>query len=255
MIITLTPHDVSPRVDIELSALPVGTTTLTITRIADGRTWKVRIAGSILAGSTAYTEDAEAPTGVVVYYRVTALSSTGSVLEEQQVSTGPIADAPHSMVWLSDPLDATSAVLVTLSTPSIRERPRPRQVADSWPIGGDLAHSAWSASTRGPLYFEIHPEEADYDTVMDLLDGPVLIRPPAHYRIGAAVYGIPRDVLPAVDLHPWRAQVSFSIVPSVGPTVSVLLPRRTLGDVEDEGLTLGELEDQYLTLGEMEVGH
>lgn len=256
--VTLTPHDAPPRVDIECSDLPAGTTSLSITRIVDGWERDVRLAGSILAGTTAYTEDAEAPTGVTVYYHVTALGSTGAVLDEWQGSTGPIADAPGALVWISDPLDATSARLVQCTSETDPERPFEREVSDSWGIGAEFAHTSHGALRHGVRRIEILcRSQEEHASVRDIVSGPIQIRAAAWRDLPTLLYGTPRGVSLRVTPSPddWWSLATFTIVPSVGPMVPTLLPRRTLGDVEDEGTALGELEDQYLTLGAMEVGH
>lgn len=252
MIIDLVPHNSPPRVDVSISGLDPTTERLTIVRIVDGEEWPVRLAGVILAGTGAFTEDHEAPTGAVLYYRVTAYNATGAVLEEQQTSVAALTDAPESWVWLSDPLDATSARLVLMTSETDRERTYPIPLSISHPRSSRYgtaaySHAAYGRRQFGPGRWQIFCETGEeHDAVMALLAGSVLIRPQQWHRLGAQIYGVPDGLTAAVTgkapgEQEYFSILTFEITPTRGPGVSVLVPRRTWADVLSEGATWNDI--------------
>lgn len=244
MLITLTtpsfvPEDV-PRVDLTITQIPAEAARLTVERLTDGQWWTVRTPGTILSGTSAYLEDHEAPVGVPITYRVTAYNTAGTVLAESTRQIDPLPDPPTGWVWLSDPLDALSARLVRCTSETDPERPLEREISDAFPLGSRFGVSSYGSQRWGELRWQVYCRDAEeHRAVADLLAGGVLIRAESWRDFPPLIYGPPRGVSQQVTPRPgdfWSLH-TFAIVPSVGPGVSTILPRRVWADYMAEAAT------------------
>lgn len=104
MILTATPQpdDSPPSVLLQVSAIPAGTTTVTITRAVNlVPTAPVRGAEALpIVGTTTGIVDYEAPFGVPIVYLATAYDTTGAKLAAAQLT----AELDVDEMWISDPL-------------------------------------------------------------------------------------------------------------------------------------------------------
>lgn len=243
------PTDI-PRIDLLVTEVPDGTVVLNVERRVGGRWWRVRTPGNPVSGATAYIEDAEVPVGAQVPYQAAALSVDGSVLATATATAAALPDPPSGRVWLSDPLDAASAVLVQCTSETDPQRPFEMDIDDAYPLGARFGSAAYGVQRHGALRFEVYcPNRSIHSAVAELLSGGVLVRAEAWRDLPPLIYGPPRDYAQRVTPRGgdfWSLH-EFSIIPTVGPGVSVVLPRRTWADLMAEAATWADVVAMYPT--------
>lgn len=230
-----------PRVDLTITQIPAEAARLTVERLLDGQWWTVRTPGTILSGTSAYLEDHEAPVGIPITYRVAAYNPSGTLLAESTRQIDPLPDPPTGHVWLSDPLDALSARLVLCAADSDVDRPLTIPYSDAYPLGSPVVTTSYGTRTWGPIVWIVDAADQDeHRAISSLLTGGVLIRAESARDLPPLIYGPPRDLIQSVDQIANSVRYSrhtFSIVPSVGPGVSTILPRRVWADYMAEAAT------------------
>lgn len=252
MIISTDVHHTPPRVDLSISDLPAATTELVVTRVVGRDEWRVRRPGAILAATTAYLEDPEVPTGVPVTYQLLALGSDGAELDRESTVVDPLPDAPSGSVWLSDPLDAASAVLATVLDGTTPEQTFPVDIVHTVPVGMSLGiTSRGMRHVAGPMPFRmLGHTAADFNALDAILRNAteILIRPQSWKRMPPLIYGVPQELSlgsifrAGIDWSMW----SFTIQPDIGPGLDLLLPRRTWADLMAECSTWGASDDSVM---------
>lgn len=208
MIITLTASPTPPRVEIVATGMPATTTTVTVTRSTDTDTWPVRGGAEALAGTGLMVVDWETPTGVPVTYQITARDSTGATVDTATATATTIPDAGPGWMWLSDPLDETSPILVHTHTGTDAHRAGGRDTTSAHPLG-----SRWPVPSIGP-----RTRLQDWHLVLLLDDttaGPVralsdralivCVRPAAALRLEPLLY----VAVTGSDEEPWHEQLGL----------------------------------------------
>jgi len=119
MIITGAPQPGStpPSVLVDVSAIPAGSVTYTITRTVGGGTATLRGASkTTVLGTTAGATDYEAPFGLPISYAITTYANDGITVTGQAQSGQVLLDV--DVMWISDPLSpAVSAACRGVKSP------------------------------------------------------------------------------------------------------------------------------------------
>ena len=254
MIVALTSQAEPPSVALDVSGLPAGTASLSVLRLVEASALSavsVRGARGSVVGTTATLTDWDAPTGVPVVYRLTALGADGAILDTTDKVLPAIADDPLSRAWLSDPLDPTSAVRVTLLLGTDETRSYPADLSVTYPHGDGLGR-AQVGQRRQPIYrLVMSAEGADAAAVSRLLTSALslLWRPPSGLRLPPAVYGVTADVSESVWGQRWVADADthweIALTATRGPGRDVIRAGWTYGDVIALGLTYRRLFVAY----------
>lgn len=131
----------SPRVLVGVTDLPPAVATVNVTRVAEGRTFKVRGGVNLFGVSAASVLDFEAPFGVLSSYRAEMVDSTGLSIGFTNAATTTLAASllpDTSYVWIHQPLKPSLAILASMraETASDVVRPSPGQVVV--PEGGTV---------------------------------------------------------------------------------------------------------------------
>lgn len=249
--VTLDTHTSPPSVDIAVSGLPVGTASLSVLRVVSAdilSAASVRGASSALVGTTADVTDWDAPTGVPVTYRVTALSGDGTVLESAEATSDVIPDPGGSLGWLSDPLDVDSPLTVTMMMGTDAQRNYDMPVSLSYPVGDGLGRAVYG-TRRQPTYQLVLRVEGltAASTLRELLtrNASMLWRPPSHLGLPPVIYGVaqpqelPQGPRPVGDtpVFYWSADLTATR----GPGWDILRGGWTYGDILALGLTYRQL--------------
>lgn len=169
----LTPHvddAPCPRVEVFFDALKAGTATLTMWRLASGRTEEVRGAIRAQTGGALARIDFEAPFNVPITYRAEMFNAAGQSLgfTESADVTLPVSDT-----WMHNPLSPQGAVRVQFGgdTASTISRPVPGVV--SRPLGRRVG-VVLSEPRQGVMGLPLDvrtTSDADADRVQALIGG------------------------------------------------------------------------------------
>lgn len=126
-----------PRVEVYFATLPTGTATVTVTRLAERREFKVRGAVRAATAGTLSRFDFEIPLGVPVVYRGECFDAAGMSLGFTTEAEITLPENPQT--WIHNPIDPSGAVLVDVDNLSAQEltyqvegelvRPQGRRVA------------------------------------------------------------------------------------------------------------------------------
>lgn len=224
----------------------------------DGRTHH-QIMRRTVAGTSALLEDYTAPTGEATYL-VRALA--GGVVVAEANLTVLTPEPPQSHVWISDPLDETSAVLVPLLIEGDRERPRHATVATSHTVGGRVISSI-GPRYRGLWQIVIHATDPGMiNRLQDFFDNAssVLIRGGSELFLPGRMYGAIPASSESLRLH--RPQTdgawAIDIQPDDGPGIDAIISTWTWEALEAfceaHDITWDNLGDTYPTWLDLERG-
>jgi hypothetical protein len=121
-----------PRVLVAFSVFEPGTTTVTVYRIAGGRTFRVRgaVRAAVAGGLSRY--DFEAPFGLELFYRAEMFDAAGVSLGF--TGTGSVV-LDVAETWVHNPLDPAGATTVALRDNALRDLVRPSEGQVFYPQG------------------------------------------------------------------------------------------------------------------------
>lgn len=200
---TITPiwADNPPHVTITVTGMPTGTATMTITRIVGTHETTVRGADrSLVAGTSGLVVDWDAPVGQTITYRVDCWSAGGGALTGGvaigQATTGGI---DCDTAWISDPLDPSTGMHVTLMAGSDDEVSHDQQVSLSTPRWSTHLPSAVVGGRQlgGKRTLVVRLDTLDAAQHMeDMLASAVmiLVRAPAIRHRTGSLYMVPATV-------------------------------------------------------------
>lgn len=188
--ITFTTAPPSARVIFSSADLFAKTETITAYRVIDGVSTTVRSAVRIFAVGGALFDDAEVPVGVTVEYRAQQFDGTGKELGFTQ-SASVLVPGERGVGWVSDPLDASSAVRVVLAESAGRlpRRPVPGAV---YRVGARTVALVGSRGLLQDLPMDFYTETtADRQAIWNLIGatgGLLLFRTPPPVPIPRLLY-------------------------------------------------------------------
>lgn len=253
-----------PEARIDVSGIPDGAARLEVTRRVAGVTMFAPRATSAVAGTTGLAQDFDVPLGVPVEYRVDAVAADGAVLASAQADavTGP--DVPDSHVWVSDPLDTGSAMLVRALVGTDQARSYPAAV-ETWATGsggrsGSVGPRAGLESWPLVLWVEGAEEVRRLRWLLTESSG-LLVRAPAAHQLPPLMFGFvptPTETAsPIPGMHAW-AQWQVELRITDGPMLKVALARWSWRDLTDfclaEGITWATLEAVFPTWRDVRLG-
>lgn len=263
-----TGADPCPRVEIEITPMPVDADTLTIWRSWAGRRAIVRGVNNVEVAGDYLTTDYEVPLGVPVTYTcITA--DAGAVPSE--VSAGSTVTVTVPDVWMQDPLDPASALPVRTTRTSMTSGLE--VIGDSFmpavypstsstsPISGsDLPMGfggARGAASRMPLTI-IAWSAGDATALRELIRQafPMCVRAPATEvpQLGGLTYMSLGDLL-ETPLPGWAATVFSTSADAVrAPATSIVVQIRTFDDLLTEAATFDDLLTLYATFIDLQRG-
>ena len=254
--VTLATHTSPPSVDIAISGLPVGTASLSVLRVVSVdilAAASVRGASSALVGTTADVTDWDAPTGVPVTYRVTALSGDGTVLESAEATSDVIPDQWGAIEgwrgWLSDPLNPTAAKSVCLLAGTGASRTSSMPVAFSYPAtSGGFARAVYGTRRKPSHQVIVYAKDpVEVAEISELLTTcpSLLFRPPSAMRLPPVIYGVSPDVVevPFGERGKGDPQTRWvlDLTATRGPGRDVIRGGWTYSDILALGLTYRQL--------------
>ena len=256
MILTATVHPTPPRAEIHATDLPAGTASLTA---HDGLTQR-RLFRTDVAGTSGLILDYTTPAGESTVL-VRAWDAAGAMLTEGSITvTAP--EPPSSHVWLSDPLDETSALLVPLLTTGDRERPRTAPVSASHTLDGRTALSI-GAQRRSDWVIVVKAETpAMIHALQAFIDGAssILVRCGSEMYMPGRLYGALPESSESVRLHAARDTATWALVvqPSDGPGIGAVVSTWTWDGLDAycaaHGITWDSLGDTFPTWLDLERG-
>ena len=258
MSITPTVYQTPPRVDLVLAGMNAATAYVRVKRLCGGELWWVR-GGSTVVGTSGRVTDWEVPVGRSVTYGVYAMSAAGAMLEYKAATVTSVADAPLSSVWLSDPLDQTSPMLVQAIAGTDDARTYPANVSRS--VGSSTGRGRLSVGTRQSLpqwRLTILAEGTDRGRVRDLITGAtcLLVRPPSVADLPPFIYGVPAEPQEQVRARAagGPALWDLTLTTSGGPALDVQVPVWTYEDLKATGTLYSALAATYPTYIDLSRG-
>lgn len=269
MIITASAQASPPRVDLDVSEAPAGTVRLEVSGAVGRHEWRVRGASAALivgAGAATLT-DWDAPTGREVSYTASAYSATGALLASASVLVVGPPDPPDcSLAWLSDPLDETSAMLVSLRRGSLDALPfEVTSVSLSGPPSAAFPSAAVSGRRRlvkVPLLLRaVGSQQA---ALLALLEAPTIcLRIPSHSRfpgrelLPPVLYGpvTSLSVTPGVGWTVDRSWWSVELAPSTGPRMAAVIPAWSYADLAVSLPSYTDVSTAYATYANLARGN
>lgn len=256
IMVNATPRHDPLMVDLDLINIP---TPVTRILVLDG-TNHHRITEIDVAGSVAYHPDYTAPAGEATYL-VRTFNTAGALLEEVSVTVAT-PEPPSSHVWLSDPLDETSPVLVPMMIEGDRERPRHANVAVARTLGGRTITSTgprvrgvWQIVIKAETPAMIHQLQTFIDTASS-----VLIRAGSEMFLPGRLYGALPDAVETLRLYgnPPVGYWTLDVQPDDGPGIDPVISTWTWENLENwadaNDITWESLGDTYPTWLELERG-
>lgn len=262
MTVTPTSFAVPPRVTLEISDAPDGAERLSVLRAAQGFTQPVIQARGALVGGEALVTDWAAAVGREMSYTVSAIDASGSVLEQVSVTVPALPDTPPSWVWISDPLDETSPMLVYAVGDTGRQTTRPATIALTYPISADYP-TAHVGQRRGISRFLLTIKavgQQEQAAVNALLDAPaVCVRIGTTGLVTAMVppvlYGVAAE--PDIQAGAGRedvAYVTLDLAPTSGPGISAINSAWSWDDLTATGLTWDEVASVFASWWDVAKG-
>lgn len=263
-----TDADPCPRVEIEITPMPVDADSITIWRSWAGKRDVVRGVNNTEVAGDYLVTDYEVPLGIAVTYTCVTKDAAGV---PSAVSAGSTVTLAVPDVWLQDPLDPGSALSarttrgsMTAGLEFIGESFLPAvypSTSSISPVAGSdlpigfggargaasrmpIAIIAWSASDAGAL------RELDRQAY------PMCVRPPANVvpQLGGLVYMHWGD-LSEVPYPGWGATLFGCSADAVrGPATSVVVQTRTFDDLLTEAATFDDLLTLYATFTDLQRG-
>lgn len=184
--------DPGPGVEVYFPSIDGAAVAVTVWRIADGLTEEVRGALRASAAGDFTVTDWEVPFGIeTVYYGEIFDSGGASVIGDQASIT-----VESDEVWLSDPIDPTATLTVTLEETSFTEISRPRKVERVYVMGVPRPFlQNWGVGAISGLPFTLWTDTTDEALALqNLLDAsPLLIRTPPTF------VGLPRVLFASIE--------------------------------------------------------
>lgn len=258
MSITPTVYADPPRVDLVLTGMPATTARVRVYRKCNGQDLWVR-GGTQVVGVAGRVMDWEVPCGRLITYWVYCVSSAGATLESKSVTVATVPDVPMSSVWLSDPLDQTSPMLVTALAGTDDVRTYPANVSRA--VGSATGRARLSVGTREALpafRLTILAEGADRAAVRALVTGSVclLVRAPVAADLPPLIYGVPAEPQESVRAYAAGAPATWdlTLTTSGGPALDVMVPAWTYGDLKATGALYSALSSSWSTYLDLSRG-
>lgn len=230
MTLTLVAQDAgspAPFVDISSTGFPGGTSTVTVWRTINGRSYKVRGLVDLDATSGTVTgPDYEAPCGWTSTYKEQYLDSSGNLISwgtDTPVTTGSLA---WGHAWVHNPFDASTSVLVRLLDSAAHEIHRPVDVETFRVPGRSVGLAIFSGTRHGvekvllDCFVESTSEAdrfdhlfGDYDDdsaipILCFRGGPELRLPPTLYATVADPTQLPIDTYTGGGTVGWKLEAS-----------------------------------------------
>lgn len=258
MSITPTVYTDPPRVDVVLTGMPADTARVRVFRQCGGQDYWVR-GGTQVVGTAGRVTDWEVPCGRTVTYWVYCMSAAGATLESGSVTVTTVPDVPTSSVWLSDPLDQKSPMLVTAlaGTDDVRTYP----AAVSRAVGSSTGRARLSVGTREALprfRLTIFAEGTDRAKVRALVTGSVclLVRAPTVADLPPLIYGVPAEPEESVRAYAAGAPATWdlTLMTSGGPALDAMVPAWTYGDLKATGALYSALSSSWSTYLDLSRG-
>lgn len=255
MNVTASPRETPLHVEFTVTGLPDGTTRL----VAYNE--QRQVASADVSPPDALLFDFTAPVGETVY-RIAAVDAEGIELASATVAVS-LPEPPSSHVWLSDPLDETSAILVPLTIDGDRERPVVRNVEASHSLAGRTILSV-GASHYGPWEIVLHATDAAaIDALQEffLRASSILIRPGTELHLPRRIYGAVPEAIESLRLQRPFAKDGFwalTVARSDGPGIDVVISSWTWDGLEafteEHQLTWDTLGDVFPTWLDVQRG-
>jgi len=209
--LTLNPiatADPSPRVELVVSAVDGGVSTVTVLQLSSEGQVVVRNGRRISAAGGAFLVDYEVPLGVPVEYRLEQFNGAGTSLG----FTSPVStqvDIPIGMVVIQDPLAPANAVMLRAER-SFAETTGFKRSLQLYPSGNDTIALMGERGLLDSVNLSVIAEADDDQTTLDaiLAEGTLLVRTMPPMPVPRALHVVidsPRRV--PFDAH-WGGQVS-----------------------------------------------
>ena len=229
-----------PRVEVRFPTLAVGTATVTVFRIVQGRTFRVRAAVNAAAAGSFTRLDFEVPFGVAASYRAEMFDVAGVSLgfTDPTVVTLSVADA-----WIHNPLEPATALRVDLDYTSAKTITRPT-VGEVFHPDGRTVGVLISGQRRGIVGVELMVStgvEANAIGLDDMLGKydtrgvPILcLRTPPYIRLPRTFYAaILEPVQRPINVHMGGAltEWDFTSTEVSPPAPGLLVPLLTRLDI------------------------
>ena len=256
MILTPTIHPDPLRAEIHAANLPAGTAKVTA---HDGLTHH-RTAHADVSGTEALIFDPTIPAGESTIL-VRAWDADGTQLGEVP-ATVVAPEPPSSHVWLSDPLDETSALLLPATTAGDRERPRQAHVEVARTLTartilsiGPQARDPWVLAVRAETPAMIRELQHFMDNASS-----VLVRCGTEMYMPGRLYGaIPESsemlrLTTARDTATWLLAVQPSDGPGIGAVISTWTWDALEAFCDARSITWDSLGDTFPTWLDTERG-
>lgn len=259
-----------PRVDVVIAPMPVDAATVTVWRISNGRRAVVRDASNAPVAGDYLVIDYDVPLGESVTYTAQTFDGAGTPSQMSPQSDAVYVDTDD--VWISDPLDPSTAVPVALAASigllpergaeirgvSFREITRPLNITIAGVFGspeplafGDLRQ----APTGIPLEVYVWDK-----AVAAQLRALVAQAFPLSLRTPDAVPQLPGLVYLACSSPVESVRADGTSVFNLagdsvaGPGAAVALPARTYDDLTDEASSYDGLLDLYSSYLDLQRG-
>lgn len=251
-----TPRTEPLMVDLDIINIPAPVARI---EILDALT-QHRITSLDIAGSAAYHPDYTAPAGEATYL-VRTFNASGVMLEEVS-TTVTTPEPPRSHVWLSDPLDETSPVLVPMMIDGDRERPRHANVAVARTVGGRVIASI-GPTTLGEWVIVVKAETpAMIRRLQDFFDNAssLLVRAGSEMFLPGRMYAALPDASESLRLHPevpngtWTLTCIPADAPGIDPVISTWTWDALEMFCEAHNIDWDSLGDTFPTWMELERG-
>lgn len=252
-----TDADPCPRVEVVVTPMPGDADEITVYRTWRGQRSVVRGASRAEVAGAYLVMDYEVPIGTAVSYSCVTYSTVGVPSEE---SAATVVTAAVTDVWIQDPLDPATAIMVGLATPREVQIVFPsflpgKRVMPSAviPIAGSKLPVGLGGTRQAlsGIPLTLHATtQSSADEVELLLDQafPLCMRVPAAVpQMTGLVYLSVGDVVPDVS-NKWR-ETTFTLTADIvrGPGAAIVVQPRTYADLPDEAATYLALKALYPT--------
>lgn len=255
MVVVAHVHSTPLHVVLDVTAIPTGVDTITA---FDGRTQQ-RVASRAVSGSAGVFFDHTAPAGEAVYL-IRAYTNGVQVAEQSIIVETP--EPPQSHVWISDPLDETSTLLVPLLIEGDRERPRHANVSVARTVGGRTIASI-GPRHLGEWVIVIKAEDPEMiRRLQDFFDNAssLLVRAGSEMFLPGRLYAALPDVSESLRLYrpvpdgAWALSCLPADAPGIDPVISTWTYDALELFCEAHGITYDNLGDAFPTYLELERG-
>lgn len=249
-----------PAVEVYFSALPAGTASVTVWRIAAGREMRVRGAVKAATAGQLTRVDYEVPFGVPVAYRAECFNSSGVRLSYTDQATVTVNVAG---LWVHNPLDPQGAVACDFRDRALEKIQAPND-GNLLRVPGQRAGVFLAGTQQGVTDVDLSiavDSIADRDAVLEMLGrGAKNLPPILCFRFGAEINrGLPRPfyaVTPDYSMQDVDVLYGGSTTHFEGggsevepPVPGLFVPLLTYGDLKRAYATYGALKADNLTYG------